>query len=203
MTRTREFDVNETTGFLTVYAEKEGYSFSVDSLNSGINSNDNIFIGELINYTVSSSAGQNGSISPLGDSTVTIIDTVTYTITPDTDYLIKDVKVDGVSQGNITSYTFNTISENHSIDAEFEIIQYQITVAPSPGAIILPISCNVDIGSNKTFTFSAASPYVISNVKIDGVSHGSISSYTFTNIQSEHTIEVITELSGPPGGGLE
>ena len=40
-------------------------------------------------------------------------------ITPDSGYEIKNVLVDGVSKGKITSYTFENVTENHTIQAEF------------------------------------------------------------------------------------
>ena len=40
-------------------------------------------------------------------------------ITPDKGYEIHNILVDGVSKGKITSYTFENVTENHTIQAEF------------------------------------------------------------------------------------
>ena len=45
----------------------------------------------------------------------------TFTITPDTGYLVADVLVDGTSAGAVTSYTFNNIQANHTIVASFKL----------------------------------------------------------------------------------
>ena len=58
---------------------------------------------------------------------------VTYTITPNTGYQISDVLVDGVSQGNITSYTFTNIQKNHDISASFTLIP-----TPTPRPVSVP-----------------------------------------------------------------
>ena len=48
-------------------------------------------------YTISSSAGANGSISPSGSTSVNYNGSQTYTITPNTGYQIDSVTVDGIS----------------------------------------------------------------------------------------------------------
>jgi hypothetical protein len=61
-----------------------------------------------------------GTISPIGSSTVRQGDSITYTITPSAGYLIKDVKVDGVSVGAVSSYTFSNITRGHEIGVYFD-----------------------------------------------------------------------------------
>jgi photosystem II stability/assembly factor-like uncharacterized protein len=55
------------------------------------------------------------------------------------------------------------------------------TIAPSTPQAVLP-------GGSKTFTMSPSSGYRIAGVSVDGVSQGAISSYSFTNVTSNHTI---------------
>src|SRR5207247_1982956 len=55
-------------------------------------------------YTISASAGANGSISPSGAVTVNYGSNPTFPITPDTGYHVADVLVDGASAGPVTSY---------------------------------------------------------------------------------------------------
>ena len=57
----------------------------------------------LNTYTITATAGSNGSISPVGATTVNCGSNQTYTITPDPGYLVDDVLVDNVSQGAITT----------------------------------------------------------------------------------------------------
>jgi hypothetical protein len=70
-------------------------------------------------YTLTASAGSNGSITPQGNLTVTPGASKIFTIRANWFYQISDVTVDGVSQGPITSYTFNNVTSNHSISATF------------------------------------------------------------------------------------
>jgi len=71
------------------------------------------------NYSITSSAGSGGTISPSGAVPVNSGSSQTFTITPNIGYQIADVKVDGASQGAITSYSFANVSANHSIAATF------------------------------------------------------------------------------------
>ncbi|MDD5190553.1 MAG: hypothetical protein PHE50_05870 [Dehalococcoidales bacterium] len=81
-------------------------------------------------YTITASAGAGGSISPTGSTQVSSGGSRTYTITPNANYLISSVVVDGVSQGAIGSYTFSNVAANHVISASF-IYNAQVTITIS------------------------------------------------------------------------
>lgn len=79
-------------------------------------------------YTITTSAGANGSISPSGNVIVDIGNSPTFTITPNSGYQIDKVIVDGMDQGAVSSYTFYFVSANHTISATFK----PSTVFPDP-----------------------------------------------------------------------
>ncbi len=61
----------------------------------------------------------------------------------------------------------------------------------APGVPISPAGqVTVAQGTNQTFTFTADSGYVVSNVVVDGSSLGASGSYTFTNVSASHAISV-------------
>ena len=133
--------------------------------------------------------GQGGTIVPDSVETVNYGDNVTFTITPSIGYVVADVIVDGVSQGSINSYTFTNVQSNHEIAATFSRIVYNITPSAGTGGTIVPDSVEtVNYGDNVTFTITPSIGYVVADVIVDGVSQGSINSYTFTNVQSNHEI---------------
>jgi hypothetical protein len=72
-----------------------------------------------ISYTITATAGANGSISPSGTVNINQHANQVFTIKPDDGYKIADVKVDGESAGAVNTYTFNDITANHSISAVF------------------------------------------------------------------------------------
>jgi hypothetical protein len=73
----------------------------------------------MVSCTITASAGSNGSISPQGSITVSYGGSRKFTVKPKRFYRIADVRVDGVSIGAITSYTFKNVISNHSISAAF------------------------------------------------------------------------------------
>ena len=66
-----------------------------------------------------SSAGANGTITPSDSTAVLYNGSQTFIITPGAGSGIADVTVDGASVGQISSYTFNAVSSNHTINASF------------------------------------------------------------------------------------
>ncbi|MCX6345301.1 MAG: GH32 C-terminal domain-containing protein, partial [Armatimonadetes bacterium] len=76
-------------------------------------------VGPTPAVTITASAGAGGSISPNGAVSVNYGANQTFTITPNAGWTISDVKVDNVSQGAIASYTFSSVTVNHTISATF------------------------------------------------------------------------------------
>ena len=88
---------------------------------TGVTADHTIAASFAINtYTITASAGANGSIAPLGAVTVNHGDNASFTITPDPGYHVLNVLVDGVSAGAVTSYTFTAVAATHTIAASFE-----------------------------------------------------------------------------------
>ncbi len=74
---------------------------------------------------------------------------------------------------------------------------YTITPSAGAGGTISPSSAvQVAEGGSQTFTITANSGYLISNVTVDGTSVGAVSTYTFTNVTANHTIAA-TFSTGP------
>ena len=70
-------------------------------------------------FTIPSTVGAGGSISPSGTVTVAQGASQTFTVTADTGYLIADVLVDGSSVGVVSTYTFPNVNANHTIEVSF------------------------------------------------------------------------------------
>lgn len=152
-------------------------------------------------YTITATAGENGSISPNGSVTVTEGDNQTFTITANNGYRISDVLVDGQSVGAVSTYTFENVTGDHTIEATFRRTggggvvtptQYTITAEAGDGGSISPDGrVRVDRGDDQTFRITPDDGYEIADVLVDGESVGAVSSYTFENVRANHTIEVI------------
>jgi hypothetical protein len=75
-------------------------------------------------YTIVSSATAGGTIQPLGTIYVNNGGSQSYTMTANTGYRIDSVYVDNVKQGAISSYTFNSVTADHTIAAFFSIFPW-------------------------------------------------------------------------------
>ena len=140
-------------------------------------------------YTISASAGANGSISPSGSTSVNCGDNQTFNFIPDACYAVQNVIVDGVSQGAISSYTFTNVTVSHSISVTFIQQTYSVTATAGANGNISPSGVSVvSCSSNQTYTITPDACYAIQDVVVDGVSQGALASYTFTNITANHTI---------------
>ena len=141
-------------------------------------------------YAITASAGSNGTISPIGASTVNSAASQSYTIAPGPGYAVADVQIDGISMGVLGSYTFGNVLANHTISASFGVASsYTLTANAGAGGTISPAgTLTVTSGQNQAFTISPDSGYVMLDVSVDGVSQGEMASYTFNNVVANHAI---------------
>lgn len=72
-------------------------------------------------YTITATAGPNGTINPSGDIQVAHGDSVEFIISPNPGYFIDDVLVDGISVGPVSVYKFRNVIANHTIHATFTL----------------------------------------------------------------------------------
>ena len=142
-------------------------------------------------FTITASAGAGGSVSPSGTVSVEDGKDQTFSITPDTGYRIKAVKVDGTDQGEVSGYTFRNVRDNHTISAEFEKLSYTIRATAGEGGSVSPGGSRiVKYGDSQSFAFNPDTGYRIRRVVVDGTDVGAVSSYTFTNVTEAHMIHV-------------
>jgi hypothetical protein len=148
--------------------------------------------GPAVAYTITATTGSGGTITPSGATTVYEGSSQTFSVVPSAGYKINDIKVDGVSIGAVSPYTFSKVAANHTIAATFTALAaYSITASAGSGGTITPAGViSVLEGSTQAFAIQATPGFKILDVKVDGVSVGKITSYTFTNIAANHTIVV-------------
>ncbi|MCX5748920.1 MAG: hypothetical protein NTZ10_01555 [Candidatus Saganbacteria bacterium] len=141
-------------------------------------------------YLITSEAGSHGSITPSGTASVYYCDSQQYVITPSTGYHVSGLLIDGGTVTATTEYTFTSVAADHTIIASFEINSYLITSeAGSHGTITPSGETSVNYGSDQQYLITPEAGYSISDVLVDAVSQGKISSYTFTNVTANHSIE--------------
>ncbi|MEK7263636.1 MAG: T9SS type A sorting domain-containing protein, partial [Bacteroidota bacterium] len=172
--------------------------------------------GNRQQFTITSAAGANGSITPSGNILVLNGENQSFTMTPNIGYHIDSVFVDNIFIGSQENYTFNNVDAHHTIFATFAISPNTITATSGLNGTISPSGdIAVNTGSNQIFTFQPNTGYHIDSVFVDGIYVGWPLSYEFVNVSANHTIAVkfainkygITAMAGAngninPGGNV-
>jgi hypothetical protein len=198
---TQQYVVTAAEGHTITTVEVDGVAVTVpEGATSYTHTFDNIVANHTISatftintYTITATAGANGTVTPAGATTLNYNEDLTYTITPDAGYHIVDVLVDGISVGAVSQYSFINVQADHTISATFAINTYTITAAMNGNGTITPAGVTtLNHGGNQTYTITPALGSLIMDVLVDGISQGAITSYTFTNVTANHTIYVVT-----------
>ena len=136
-------------------------------------------------YTINSTAGANGSITPGGAVKVAKGDNQTFTISPSSGYVIDTLKVDGSEVTATTSYTFSDVNTDHTIEVTFKQESQTPDVpgvtAPSittqPGNATVKNTYQIIDGANSSWTHDSDGNITIrgngdfskfTGVKVDG-----------------------------------
>jgi len=147
-------------------------------------------------FTIIASAGDNGSISPLGDVTVNYGDDQSFTIEPIANYHIAGVLVDGSPVVAVSPYTFSNVTADHTIVVTFATDTYTITATAGANGTINPSGVvEVNHGDDQSFTMTPYPEYRVADVLVDGNSVGAVDIYDFANVTADHTIHVTFELN--------
>ncbi|MEG2367406.1 MAG: PASTA domain-containing protein [Oscillospiraceae bacterium] len=80
-------------------------------------------------FDITVTAGKGGTVSPKGVVTVEEGKSQSFTITPDSGYEIREVKIDGQDIGAQTGYTFTNVTGAHTV---YVVFQVKPTPTPSP-----------------------------------------------------------------------
>ena len=155
-----------------------------------------------VTFTITATAGEGGTIDPSGEVEVIAGEDQEFTITPDAGYQIADVLVDDESVGAVSTYTFENVQADHTIHATFSEIPpvtFTITATAGEGGSIEP-SGEVEViaGEDQEFTITPDAGYQIADVLVDDESVGAVSTYTFENVQADHTIHATFSDTTPP-----
>jgi hypothetical protein len=137
-------------------------------------------------YTIDVHQGSHGTIAP-GTTHVYWGGSQTFTMTPDPGYAVHQVTVDHVDRGALSSYTFSNVIADHEITADYVQV-HTITVTQGLGGSISPGTTQVLHNDSQTFTITPAAGLAIKKVIVDGHDEGVHSSWTFDQVNQDHTI---------------
>lgn len=157
----------------------------------------------VIYYNIIATSGANGAVTPTGTTTIAQGDSQIYAITPDTSYQVATLTVDGGSVTASTTYTFSTVTADHTITATFSLIPITHTITSGAGShgTIDPFGAIVVAdGASQAFAITPDSGFYTATLLMDGGQVSTSSPYTFTNVTSDHTISATFALIPTPPG---
>jgi hypothetical protein len=174
-------------GFATGNA---AYLYVIDSTGSANANGYSVTIGGGggTTYTVTPSAGANGSISPNTAQTVNSGSTTTFTVTPNGGYTAS---IGGTCGGSLvgTTYTTSAITANCTVVATFIVLpSYTVSTSAGANGSITPTSRTVTSGLTTTFTVTPNSGYAASASGCGGSLSGT--TYTTGVISTNCTVTV-------------
>lgn len=147
-------------------------------------------------HTITSSAGANGNVTPLGAIIVADGASQAFNIIPDSGFFTETLLVNGSPASTSSPYTFTNVTADHTISATFALIppppgSFTIIANQNPNGTVSPSgSTIVTEGDSQTYTIAPNSGYDVGSIIIDSTPLSSTStSYTFTNVTADHTIE--------------
>lgn len=120
-------------------------------------------------------------------------ESTTLSFTPETDCYIDKIFIDNNQlQEENNNFTFENIDASHDVKVEFKHIPCTINANAGEGGSITPSGeVKVDYNQSQSFNITADANYNISDVIIDGIPQGPMTSYTFNEVTTNHTISVV------------
>ena len=150
------------------------------------------YVPRIFEINVMYTAG--GKLNP--EKTIKVIEGTNevFDIVPDDKYELEYLSIDGDNVEVVNNqYVFENISDNHSIFAKFKYIPsyYVINASCNEGGKITNIGDHSYIEySTIEYIFTPEHKHRVKNVIVDNISYGSIEKYTFSDLSSNHTIDV-------------
>ena len=171
-------------------AQSGGNSYTA----ANVNSNTTVQVAFIANtYTVTPSAGANGSVSPSTPQNVASGSSVTFTASPAAGYVVNQWIVNGsTAQTGGSSYTTSNVSGNTTVQVTFAVNTYTVTPSTGGNGTISPSTPqNVPSGGSITFTANPSNNYAVDQWLVNGsVVQTGGTSYKLTVVNANKTVQV-------------
>ncbi|WP_417909802.1 hypothetical protein [Candidatus Electronema sp. PJ] len=201
---TTDFTITPSIGYSINTVEGCGGTLNGNTYTTGIITGDCTVTAsfKLNTYTVTPSAGDNGTINPNTPQTVNHGATTSFTVTPNANYSIDTVSGCGGSLSGNT-YTTGIITGDCTVTASFKLNTYTVTPLAGPNGEISPKDPQtVNHGSTTPFTITPDEEYSIDTVSGCG---GSLNGNTYTTapITNNCTVTALFRETDSDGDGID
>lgn len=186
-------EVNDVITLPANTFQKDGYQFvgwsdGTKTYRSGASymvTGDVIFTAQWVKtvaatYTITASAGEGGSISPSGVTTIEEGGNCSFVITPNSGFEIVKVLIDGKNVGVIKTYTFRAVDEDHTITVTFKAVEERkqpqvVTAKAAKSTIKAGETTQITAQGYGTLTYKSSNEAVATvstDGKVSGISAG-------------------------------
>lgn len=197
--------VNDTvvTADKTVVVKKDDVlTYTITVQNTGDQDLTNVIVTDTkwSNGTKITVSGVNAPVTLTSNSYPISVLNVGETVTITYTYTVTEADVTAGMVTNKVSVTSKETPGGEGGETTTNVVGgYTIEASSGANGRIHPAgSVKVAAGANQTFTITADAGYHISDVTVDGVSKGAVSSYTFENVQTNHTIHATFAKNSTP-----
>jgi hypothetical protein len=219
--KSASFNVLPDNGYTIDSLMVDGNVVDTDTIYTFINVNNNHSIHATFQrqiYSIEAIKGTGGRIEPEGIVNVESGETQQFTIIPDQGYTISHLIIDGktivqsVKRSKtsmvIHDYSFDNVSDDHTIVVSFMPIMRLITASSGPNGSIAPTGdVLINDGSSITFTAFPSDGYMLDTLQLDNVFQTVVDNQlTLDNVRTNHHIHAtfkrmfrITSISGANG----
>jgi hypothetical protein len=140
-------------------------------------------------WTITASAGADGSITPAGAVVLPQGASQTFAIAAEEHHHVADVLVDGVSVGPVSSWSFDEVGADHTIAASFAIDTFTVTASAGARGSIAPAGeTTVPYGGSLTLRVRPKPGYRVARLVVDGRNLGPRTRVTIRTCLRDHVI---------------
>jgi hypothetical protein len=144
-------------------------------------------------FTIESTSGQHGKITPEGAVSVEKNEQKVFSIVPDDGFEISQLIIDGITVNQSDTYTFTDITKNYAIAANFRPIQYIVHIESGPNGFVEPQGDIVlNQGEKIILIAEPVSNYAVDTVLMDNqpITLTAGYYYTLSDIHANHDFSV-------------
>ena len=146
-----------------------------------------VFYPELFQVTAMAVPAEAGSVEGAGE--YILDEEVELTATANEGWRFSGWYLDGDPVSSENPYRF-ACEGDADYEARFEEISYTITLSAGEGGAVDPEGAQTVVhGSDLAVTITADEGYLIEDVLVDGVSVGAVATYTFEDVNADHSLE--------------
>ena len=153
-----------------------------------------LFAATRVSHQIAVSSQGSGSLAPNSNVTVLDGDVATFAVSPQSGHTVS---MGGSCAGSLSENVFTTspITSDCTVEANFAIRKFNVTVTAGPGGSVLPASNQVvDFGGSARFEIA---PSVGHKASVGGTCAGSLAGNIFTTQAIEADCSVIVEFNNP------